>query len=109
MAVQLGNPARCSDQNALRTPVHPDLGAAPRSGRGAVARGGDTAMKTKSHGPHLRSRGPAHVEERYSPCVDGSRYLSGAPDRDVKYGDAVTAKKFTLTSFNSGRRYFRQA
>src|SRR5712692_10202254 len=50
MAVQLGNPARCSDQNALRTPVHPDLGAAPRSGRGAVARGGDTAMKTKSHG-----------------------------------------------------------
>src|SRR5258707_14719564 len=50
MAVRLGNPARCSDQNALRTLVHPDLGAAPRSGRGAVARGGGTAMKTKSHG-----------------------------------------------------------
>src|SRR6266849_7251434 len=55
------------------------------------------------------SRGSAHVEERYLPCVDGSRRLCGAPDRDVKYGDAVTAKEVYPDIFNSGRRYFWQA
>ena len=34
--------------------------------------------------------------------VDGSRRLCGAPDRDVKYGDAVTAKKSYPDIFQKG-------
>jgi hypothetical protein len=42
------------------------------------------------------SRGSAHVEERYLPCVDGWCRLCGAPDGDIKMRDAITAKSLRL-------------
>jgi hypothetical protein len=85
MAVRLGNPARCSDQNALRTWFTLILALLLEPAGWALARGGDTAMKTKSHGsafaypvaPLMWKSGTRHVSM-------ASSYLSGAPDRDVK-------------------------
>jgi hypothetical protein len=54
-------------------------------------------MKKEPRDRICMSRGSAHVEERYLPCVDGSCRLCGAPDRDVKVRHAFTAKKSALT------------
>src|SRR6266566_1035570 len=93
MAVRLGNPGRCSDQNALRTLI---LALLLEPTGWALALRGDTAMNTKSHGtafaypvaPLMWKSGTCHV------LMARTTYLA----RQIatsRYRDALTSKNST--------------